>query len=94
MDVWIFISATIVLILLSIVVSKKCEKKGFKKRALLYPAIVQGAGLGIIIGTMAGGTFLETLVVSVFLILFASSQFIYIKRAAESFKSIRGEEQS
>ncbi|WP_146815799.1 hypothetical protein [Halobacillus faecis] len=90
LDVWIFISATIVLIILSIAVSKRYEKKGFTNRAILYPATVQGAGFGITIGIMEGGTFLETFVVSLFLILFSASPFIYIKRSAKTLKSNSG----
>lgn len=89
MDTVIFISSTAILLIVGLFVLKRYENKGAILKAKLYPSILLGAGLGIVIGILAKGTVLETLVVMGFLILLTLSQLIAISRVSKSFKAYR-----
>lgn len=89
MDILLFVIVTISLMILAIITSSTYLKKGYKKRAQFYPAIIIGSGLGTVVGVLAKGSFPETLVIILFLTLFTYSQFILITRSSRTFQSYK-----
>ncbi|GGF22464.1 hypothetical protein GCM10010954_21590 [Halobacillus andaensis] len=87
-DAIIFVLSTIVCIAMAIFLSKYLTNKGFKKGALIIPSLLLGTGLGVVISIMAGGTFVESLVVIGVMVLISLGYTLGLARMRKTYPSL------